>query len=677
MTNDKSGVRREESVTRRAESGEIVAGGGAAVSVSEPSESAESRARRLNGAIRQAVRGMRPPERMTVSEWADAKRVLSPESAAETGRWRTGRTPYLREIMDAFTDARVRHIVFVSASQVGKSECINNMIGYIIDQDPGSILFVQPTTVDAKEYSKLRIAPMIRDCPTLRRKVADPKSRDSANTVLQKSYAGGILTMCGSQEAHALASKPIRYVFGDERDRWAVSAGKEGDPWKLARRRQQTFYNAKSVEVSTPTIRGASAIADAFAEGTMERYKTACPHCGAYNEINFNDIRFEKTESRVAGNKHFTVTSIYYICPSCGGVSDEQTMKRQPCRWEAEHPEAAASGTRSFWLSAFVSPWTSWESIVLEYLYALGDANKLQVVYNTLFGWLWENRGDLADEDELLGRREEYPAELPDGVLLLTMGVDTQDDRMEYEVVGHGHFGETWGIKKGVIMGRPDTDEVWQALDDAAGHTFRFASGVGLRVSLIFVDEGGHFTQDVRLRCRERQGRRFFPIKGQGGDGVPYTSPPRQQKIVIGGKTLGACQVFPLGVDAGKSLIMDNLKVQAPGPRYCHFPRRDDYGPAYFTGLMSERLVYDPKKKHPWFWEKIEGHERNEPLDCRVYALAAAKALQPDYDALAQRIRLAAGVAAPEGAASSESGVRRAEMKTARRARPAERYDDW
>ncbi len=206
--------------------------------------------------------------------------------------------------------------MLVSSSQVAKSETINNMLGYIIDQDPGSILFVHPTTIDAKEYSKLRIAPMIRDCKTLKAKVADPKSRDSANTILQKSYPGGILTMCGSTEAHALASKPIRYIFGDERDRWATSAGNEGDPWELATllhpqfdkdalatARQITFYNAKSVEVSTPTIKGASAIEAAYGKGTMERWKTKCPHCGEYNEITFEDIRFEKEETVVKNEK--------------------------------------------------------------------------------------------------------------------------------------------------------------------------------------------------------------------------------------------------------------------------------------------------------------------------------------------------------------------------------------
>ena len=602
---------------------------------------------RLNAAISRAIAGIRPPEQLTVSQWADKKRKLSQESSAEVGQWRTSRTPYLKDIMDAFNDPVLRHIAVVASSQVGKSECINNMIGYIIDQDPGSILFIQPTTIDAKDYSKLRIAPMIRDTKCLKNKVADPKSRESANTILQKSYPGGILTMCGSTEAHALCSKPIRYIFGDERDRWATSAGNEGDPWELATARQITFYNAKSVEVSTPTVKGASAIERAYGDGTMERWKTRCPHCEEYSEITFENIRFDYDTTEVGNDKVYDITEIHYVCPCCGGVSSEREIKAQPSKWVADNPDAYKQHqTRSFWLSSWVSPWASWKSTILQYLKAIGNSKKMQVVYNTRFGLLWEDRGDLEDEESVMARREDYgtnedgsPVELPEGVLYLTCGVDTQDDRLEYEVVGYGHFDESWGIKKGIIMGRPDTDEVWQRLDDIIDHVYRFKSGIGLRVSTTFVDEGGHFTQDVRMRCRERLAKKVFAIKGRGGQDIPFTSPPKKQKIVINGRALGMCWVYEIGVDAGKQLIMDNLRVQSPGSKYCHFPRRDDYGPTYFKGLLSERLVYKNGHKHPWQWEKIPGHERNEPLDCRDYANAAKKAASPDMDAIERRLR--------------------------------------
>lgn len=594
---------------------------------------------KLNAVIAKALSGMKPPKKLSVSDWSDKNRRLSPEASAETGQWRTSRTPYLKEPMDAFCDPKIRRIVIVSSSQVGKSEAINNMIGFAIDQDPGSILFIHPTTVDAKEYSKLRIAPMFRDCRVLKSKISAPKSRTSNNTVLQKSYPGGILTLCGSTEAHALCSKPIRYIFGDERDRWAVSAGKEGDPWKLAMARQITFYNAKAVEVSTPTIKNHSAIADSYSEGTMEKWCVQCPHCGEYHDIQFKDIHFDKEETVVNQKKHYKITSIYYICPNCSCISDESTMKRQPAKWIAENPSAYEKGIRSFWLNSFVSPWASWESSISEYLLALGNSAKMQVVYNTRFGMLWEERGNIESEETILARREEYNAELPEGVLLLTCGVDTQDDRLEYEVVGHGHFGETWGIKKGIIMGRPDTNETWQALDDVIDHIYRFKNGIGLKISITFIDEGGHFTQDVRLRCSERFRKKVFPIKGLFGDGIPYTAPPKKQKIVINGRYIGQCWWYGIGVDSGKQIIMDNLKVRSAGNKYCHFPLRDDYNITYFQGLLSERLVYKDGRKHPWQWEKIPGHERNEALDCRNYALAAAKALAPDYDAIERRLK--------------------------------------
>ena len=641
-------------------------------------------AARLNRLLAKVLAGMTPPDDLPVTDWAEKYRRLSSESSAEPGPWRTDRTPYLREVMDSFTDPRIHHIAMVAASQVGKSEVLNNCIGYIIAQDPGSILFVQPTNVDAKEFSKLRIAPMIRDTPVLRERVVAPKSRETGNTILQKTYPGGILTMCGSTEAHALASKPIRYVFGDERDRWATSAGNEGDPWDLAMARQTTFYNAKAVEVSTPTIKNASAIEAAYATGTMERWKTRCPHCGGYHEIRWKDIRYEYEEKIIASKKTYKVTTIYYVCPECGCVSDELTMKRAPARWEAENPDAYEQGTRSFWLNAFVSHWATWESIVLKFLNAQGNSKKMQVVYNTCFGELWEDRGDLMDEGSLLKRREDYgmredktPIELPDGVLVLTAGVDTQNDRMEYEIVGHGHFGETWGIEKGIVSGRPDSDETWAQLDDLVfNRVFRFKEGVGLRVSMSFVDEGGSFTMQVRQRCNMRQGRKVFDIKGIYGEDRPFISPPKKMKILSpDGSYIGTCWQYQLGVDSGKQAIMDDLKVQKPGAHYCHFPLRDDYGEAYFNGLLSETHVYDASKKHPWQWVKIPGHERNEPLDCRNYANAAFKALPKNLDAIDRQLKIAKGqkVAAPEQTAPPKK--KPAQRKT--RGGSEKYFDSW
>lgn len=590
-----------------------------------------------------------PPADLTVSEWAEAHRVLSRENSAESGPWRNARTPYLVEIMDAFTDPKVEKISLVASSQVGKSELELNIIGYIIDQDPGSILYIQPTVDDAKKFSRLRIAPMIRDSLTLRTKVADIKSRDSGNTMLQKSFPGGMLTIVGSNSASGLASTPAKYVLGDERDRWALSAGTEGDPWALAEARTTTFYNSKMVDVSTPTDKETSPIAKSFNEGTRERWCHKCPHCGEYSNIVFDNIKFDFETVGSGRKKDYIVNSVSWSCPECGCLSSEDEMRRQPAEWIAENPEAYDKGHRSFWLNAFSSPWQAWSKVVYSFLVARKDPQRLKVVYNTMLGELWEDRGDLEDEDTMLGRREDYghrddgtPVELPEGVLALTCGVDTQDDRLEYEVLGHGHYGETWGIKKGIIMGDPAYDEPWERLDDVLEHVYRFRDDRGLTIARTFVDSGGHKTQHVYIQCRARLHKRVFAIKGQGGDGIPFTKPPSKVKIIVNGKAVGQTWLYSLGVDAGKADIFAALKVQEAGPKFCHFPKGEQrgYDVAFFNGLLSEKLVMKSERgRTRWAWVKLPGHERNEALDCRNYALAAFRSWDPDLDAVERRLR--------------------------------------
>lgn len=235
-------------------------------------------------------------------------------------------------------------------------------------------------------------------------------------------------------------------------------------------------------------------------------------------------------------------------------------------------------------------------------------------------------------EDSLMGRRdvEAYglqeggtPIELPDGVLVLTAGVDTQDNRMEYEVVGH-------------------------------------------------------FSGEVRLACHDRIRKKVFAIMGSKNHDAPYTKPPKEQKIMIQEQYIGTCWMYEIGVDAGKQRIMDNLRVQTPGPNYCHFPRRDDYGSSYFAGLLSERLEYDASKKQPWVWKKIPGHERNEALDCRNYAMAAFKALPKDLDAIDRQLKAMRGQRPPAAVATPPAApaARRPKAKKAG-SRLNEYFDDW
>ena len=645
---------------------------------------------KLNKVLGKAVKNFKAAETLTVSQWADKKRRLSPETSAEPGLWRTSRTPYLKEPMDCFTDPKVHKIVMVAASQVGKSEFELNAIGYIIDQDPGTILYIHPSLDEARKFSRQRLNPMIRDCKALKSKVSDVKAKDSANTILQKSFPGGSITLIGSNTPRALASMPARYIIGDEHDRWVKTAGAEGDPWELAERRQTTFYNRKAIDISTPTIRGASSIEVSFYQGTQERWCHECPECGEYSEIDFDHIKFEHTVEKISGRKVYTINGpINWICPKCGCYIPEETMRQQPAKWIAANPKAYESGVRSFWLNAFSSPWTPWTKICLSFLEAKDDALRLKVVWNTLLGKLWEERGELADEDTMLARREDYgknedgtPTELPDGVLVLTMGVDTQDNRLEYEVVGHGKFGETWGIKRGFIMGRPDVQGTWQRLDDIIDHVYRFRNGRGLKISITMIDSGGHFTQEVYEEARKRQIKRCFAIKGKGGEGIPYTSPPSkiQLKDKYGNKVKNAfCWLYTLGVDSGKQIIMSNLKVEETGAKYCHFPLNEaaGYNQDYFNGLLSEHLILaNTKRGNQWTWEKLPGHQRNEPLDCRNYALAGLRIINPDMDALEARL-LSLNNQAPSTATSQTSASQAQPQRKRGAIRKRTQHDDW
>lgn len=557
--------------------------------------------------------------------------MLSSETSAEPGRWRTDRAPYQKEIMDSINDHDIEKIVVMSCSQVGKSEFILNTIGYYIDVDPCPMLLIQPTIDTAEDFSKRRISSLIKHTEAVKEKVGDSKTRDSNNTILMKSFPGGFLAIGGANSPAGLASRPIRILLADEIDRYPESAGSEGDPLALAEKRTTTFWNKKKIYVSTPTIEGSSRIEDEYDKGTQEKWKLQCPNCQEFQYITIKNIEFEH-EKDSKGN--YNVWDIGYQCPDCGHKYDEYTWKAQPGKWIADNP--GIKGIRSFHLNAFVSPWTPWEEIILEWLKSKKDPDKLKVVKNTLFGETWKETGEIEDEDFLLKRREEYDADLPEGALLLTCGVDVQDNRFEYEIVGWGHGEESWGIEYGYILGRPDDPRTWQQLSDKLDQVYTFDNGKGLKIACTCIDSGGHFTSEVYAYCKENEHKRIFAIKGQGGAGYPLlhklTRTKKENAILI-----------ILGVDDGKSTIYSRLKqVKQPGPGYFHFPLNKDkgYNRSYFKGLISEKKV--PRKRQGQIklvWEKISDNKANEPIDLRNYAYAALKLIDPNYEKLEKRLK--------------------------------------
>lgn len=592
-----------------------------------------------------------PPPKLTGSEWADTYRKLSPEASSSPGQWKT--EDYQKDVLDAATDPEVEKVILMWSSQVGKTEIELNTVGYYIHQDPSPIMVVLPTKDPlAKDWSRDRLAPMIRDTEVLAKKVSDPKARDGDNSTLHKKFPGGLIVITGANVAADLASRPMRILLCDEVDRFPSSAGTEGDPIALAEKRQQTFWNYKRIYVSTPTIEGddekekgdekiiGSRIAVEYNKGTRELWKKQCPHCGEYVFINHEGMKFKEDKDSL-GN--CTISDIKFECPICLSQYDERTWKAQKGKWIAESPHIR--GTRSFHLNAFYSPWYSWDKIIKEWVEAKKDPKQLQVVTNTLFGLPYKDKRNLDDEDKLLSRKEHYGAELPEGALLLTCGVDTQDTRLEYEIVGWGKDKESWGIEFGVIPGKPDNPATWNMLDDRLDKIYRFADGKGLKIACTCVDSGGHYTTDVYRYCKKNAHRRIFAIKGQGGPGIPLIHKVTQNNSE-------KCLLIMLGVDEGKTSIISSLKEKEPGANYMHFPHdvidyetgeiinSRGYGTQYFKGLLSERPVV--KKSGgvlKYVWEKVNTHARNEALDTRNYAQAAKEILKPDFEVLENRLK--------------------------------------
>lgn len=581
-----------------------------------------------------------PPEDITVDQWADRYRQLESGLSAIPGQWDTSLTEYMREPMRACTDPSIEEITVASPSQVGKSELELNFLGYIISQDPGTVLYIHPTKDDAQEFSRLRLDPMIKSTPCLKERFENASSlgRKATDTIMSKKFPGGMISFVGSNSPSGLSSKPCRYIIGDELDRWAQSAGRDGDPWMLATKRQTTFFNRKRIAVSTPTIKGASQIEFLYYKGTQERYKSLCPHCGAWHEIKFDDIRFKcKTERDATGRENINVTVEGWRCPSCLQVSDEITMKQQPARWEADHPEnKERNKARSFWLNGFVSPFRDWLDIVKTFLMCRNDHERLKAFKNTDLGELWEINQRGLEEAALMERAEPYPldADIPgeagDGVLMLTCGVDWQHSYCQYEVVGWDRRGQSWGLYAGQIAGSPDSLETWAKLDVVLTKAYTYTNGKSLTINATFIDSGdGNYTNAIAEQCRIRQCMSVYAIKGSGTTGRPFTSPPTRQ--AVGDNKAVTYWLYTLGVNAGKFAIMECLKRDEPGANYCHFPDDETrgYDFKFYAGLLSEAEITTGTTTR---WEKLPGHERNEALDCRNYARAAYIVTRSYYD---------------------------------------------
>lgn len=551
-----------------------------------------------------------PPPDLSVSEWADSYRMLSSESSAEPGRWRTDRAPYQRGIMDAASDSSVREVVVMSSAQIGKTEFLLNIVGYYIHQDPSPIMLLQPTLDMAEAFSKDRLAPMVRDTPALQGKIADARARDSGNTLLHKKFPGGQITMAGANSPASLASRPIRVVMCDEVDRYPMSAGTEGDPVSLAKKRTATFWNRKVVLVSTPTVAGVSRIEAAFKQSDQRRYKVPCPHCGHMHVLAWRNVVFDPEKPRDAK----------MACPECGAIITDQDKPGMISRgqWIATAPHTGVAG---FHLNELYSPWRKFGDVAADFVASKDFQEKLKTWVNTSLGEVWEDReGDAIDAESLMSRKGAWGAEsLPADTVAVLVGADTQDDRLEATRIAVLPDRRIRVISHHVMAGSPAEPAVWAQMDALLKEQLRTEDGREVGVYAACIDAGGHHASAVLDFCEARRARRVWAIRGRAGPHPVW--PKRYSKSQ---KHKGK-QQWMIGVDTGKDWIRSAFAVQDEAlPHHIGFSGDQSLDERYFRQLTEERrsLSYDKQGRPVRTWKAKPG-ARVETWDCLNYSIAA------------------------------------------------------
>ncbi len=583
-------------------------------------------------AIERAWReGLTPDPLLSVSEWSDRHRMLSSKASAEPGRWRTSRTPYLKAIMDCLSPTSpVERVVFMKGAQVGATETGSNWIGYVIHHAPGPMMAVWPTVEMAKRNSKQRIDPLIEESPVLSELIAPARSRDSGNTILAKEFRGGVLVMTGANSAVGLRSMPVRYLFLDEVDGYPLDVEGEGDAISLAEARTRTFARRKIFIVSTPTIAGASAVEREYEASDQRRYFVPCPHCSHRQWLRFEQLRWERGRPETAA----------YVCESCDQPIAEhhKTWMLEHGEWRAMAPENGIK-TSGFHLSSLYSPvgWRSWRDIASAWESAVskesGSAAAIKTFKNTELGETWVEEGEAPDWQRLIERREDYRiGTVPMGGLLLVGGADVQKDRIEASIWAFGRGKASWLVEHRVLMGDTARDAVWKRLSELIDETWTHESGNQVPLARFALDTG-FATQEAYAFVRACRDSRLMAIKGVPR-GAALIGTPTAVDVSQGGKKLRrGIKVYSVAVGLAKLEFYNNLRKSADvaddgttpiyPPGFVHLPKADA---EYVQQLCAEQLI--TRRDRNGFpvreWQKLR--ERNEALDCYVYARAAAAA---------------------------------------------------
>jgi len=585
--------------------------------------------------------GLAPDPALTVSEWADRHRILSSRAASEAGPYRTARTPFMRAIMDALSPSSpAQRVVFMKAAQVGATEAGNNWIGFAMHRAPGPFLAVQPTVDLAKRLSQQRIDPLIEESPELRELVMPSRSRDSGNTILGKRFPGGQLVLTGANSAVGLRSMPARWVFLDEVDAYPGDLDGEGDPIALAEARTISFgHRSKVFLASTPTIKGLSRIEREYEMSDQQRYHVPCPHCGGMQWLQFERLRWEKGQPETAR----------YICEHCEepiaerhktAMMDEASGACWMPTADAETiAKAKAAGVVGYHISGLYSPlgWLSWEEIARGWEQATGNDAAMKTLKNTVLGETWQEKGEAPDWQRLYDRREDWQLGMaPEGVLVLTGGADVQRDRIEIDVWGWGRNLRSWLVDHIVIEGDTARPEIWAKLTEFLNTTWPHEGGANMALARMAIDSGDGVTTDAVYSWVRSVGRgQVLAVKGVAGfdRSTPVDGPTYVETTEGGRKLRRGVQLWKVAGAVFKSETYRFLRLNAPTEEdiaagsewptgYIHIPKGT---PAeWMKQLTAEQLMTIKTRQGFQKLEWQKSRDRNEALDCRVYARASA-----------------------------------------------------
>ena len=567
--------------------------------------------------------GLRPPKKVQLSEWAEEEFRLSSESSAIAGRYRP--YPFQRAWLDALTDPAVERLTVMKSARVGYTTCIKAAIAYFVKQEPCPIMVVQPTIQDAEGFSQEEIAPMIRDTPALKGLIADARARDSGNTVLRKSFPGGYLVMVGANSPRGFRRRNIRVILFDENDGYPASAGPEGDPEKLGEKRTLDFPDRKIVKGSTPTVKDRSRIETAFENSDKRYYFVPCPECRHFQTLKWSGMRWDKGRPE----------SVAYVCENCASCIPPSKKRWMVERgeWRITNPAVTNHAGFHIWQAYSYNAKADWPNLVEEWEDAQGDREKLKTFINTVLGETFdEQQGEALDHLALYNRREEYDAAelLPEGVLMATLAVDVQDNRLEAEVAGWGIGEEKWDIEYQVIMGDPSDEGVWDRLDELRETRWVHPCGVEIGVAITVIDSGGHHTDSVYRYVKPRVGQRVYAIKGSSSAGHPIATRSS-------GKSKAGAALWLVGTDSAKDLIHGRMRKEEPGAGFMHFSTKLDE--EYFMQLTAERPVPTYRKGVPVReWRVVPKGRRNEAFDLAVYGVAALRILRPNFTKIAANL---------------------------------------